>query len=104
MPRDCSTCPVHWLKQFLSYRGPYGKNLFQHRDGTSVTRDQVMTVLRKALTFLGVDSTKYGTHSFRIGRCTDLAMAGFSDAQLRQMGRWRSDAFRLYIRNDLIEC
>ena len=102
--RPCASCPVHWLKQYLAYRGPDGKNLYQFRDGKLVTRDHVMTVLRKALVFLGMDPSKYGTHSFRVGQCTDLAMGGYTDAQLRQIGRWRSDAFRLYVRQDLINC
>ncbi len=37
-------------------------------------------------------------HSFRIGAATFAAERGFSDAQIRSMGRWQSDAFRKYIR------
>ena len=102
--RPSPVCPVYWLTHFLSFRGPSGNTLFQLPYGKTVTQDQVMHVLRQALQFLGLNPDEYGTHSFRIGRCTDLTMAGYTDAQLRQIGRWRSDAFCLYIRPDIIEC
>ncbi|KAK6195007.1 hypothetical protein SNE40_000528 [Patella caerulea] len=38
------------------------------------------------------------THSFRIGGASLAAHNGLSDSQIRQLGRWRSDAFRKYIR------
>ena len=44
-------------------------------------------------------STRYKGHSFRIGAATFAAECGFSDAQIRLMGRWQSDAFRKYIRS-----
>ena len=34
-----------------------------------------------------------------IGAATFAAECGFSDAQIRSMGRWKSDAFRKYIRS-----
>ena len=46
----------------------------------------------------GLDSSKYKGHSFRIGAATFAASCGFSDAQIRAMGRWKSDVFRKYIR------
>ena len=103
-PRMSMSCPVYWLNQYLSFRGSLGTNLFQLPDGRALTRDHVMRVLRRALTFLDIDPLAYGTHSFRIGRCTDLACAGYTDQQLRQVGRWKSDAFKLYIRPEIIDC
>jgi hypothetical protein len=46
----------------------------------------------------GLDTMKYEGHSFRIGAATFSAECGFSDTQIRAMGRWRSDAFLKYIR------
>ena len=39
-----------------------------------------------------------GRHSFRIGAATFAAENGYSDAQIRLMGRWQSDVYRKYIR------
>ena len=46
-----------------------------------------------------LDPTKYKEHSFRIEAATLAAESGFSDAQIRLLGRWRSNAFRKYIRS-----
>ena len=37
-------------------------------------------------------------HSFRIGAATWAAAKGFTDTQIRQLGRWKSNAFLNYIR------
>ena len=35
-----------------------------------------------------------------IGAASHKADMGFSDAQIRTLGRWKSDAFRIYIRSE----
>jgi len=40
------------------------------------------------------------THSLRIGGACALAFAGYDDTQICKMGRWRSQAFREYIREN----
>eukprot|EP00741_Cyanophora_paradoxa_P002102 tig00000551_g2038.t1 len=37
-------------------------------------------------------------HSFRIGAATAAFEAGLPDYAIQLLGRWRSDAFQLYIR------
>jgi RES domain-containing protein len=39
-------------------------------------------------------------HSFRIGAASFAAEKSLSDAQVRFMGRWNSNAFRKYIRSN----
>lgn len=41
------------------------------------------------------------THSLRIGGACALALAGYDDTQICKMGRWWSQAFREYIRENL---
>jgi hypothetical protein len=55
-------------------------------------------ILRSVLTFCGFDSQRFKGHSFRIGASSEAARSGKSDAQIRLLGRWSSDAFRKYIR------
>lgn len=43
---------------------------------------------------------KYSGHSFRSGGATDLWHAGCRDHAIRLHGRWRSDAFYIYIRDN----
>ena len=54
--------------------------------------------LNRALRFCNLDPALYKLHSFRIGAATWAAAKGFSDTQIRQLGRWKSNAFLKYIR------
>ncbi|KAI0820425.1 hypothetical protein BC628DRAFT_1276145, partial [Trametes gibbosa] len=49
------------------------------------------------LTALGLDSSKYSGHSFRRGAATSAAAVGYADHEIQLLGRWRSDAYKLYI-------
>ena len=96
-------CPVHWLTRYLSLRGTKPGPLYITRTGTFVTRSQFCSVLDRTLAMAGLDKNCFGTHSFRIGRCTDMAREGFSDTQIKLVGRWKSDAFKKYIRPNIIQ-
>ena len=66
-------------------------------------RDAVKMAAR-ALDYEGTRGTPYNlinTHSLRIGGACALALAGYDDTQICKMGRWRSQAFREYIRENL---
>ena len=100
---DCKSpfCPVQavleYCKQRLLEPGP----LFQlHNHAVSV--HQFNAQLKACLAFCSLDSTRYKSHSFRIGAACHAAEKGFSDSQIRALGRWKSDAFKLYIRNDTL--
>ena len=45
-----------------------------------------------------LDPSRYKGHSFRIGAASYAADRGFSDAQIRMLGRWKSNAFLRYLR------
>jgi hypothetical protein len=94
-------CPINVTKMFLSRRGDTEGPLFAHPDGTPFTYTYIKRILTTILSFLGLDLSRYKGHSFRIGAATEAANAGFSDAQIRLMGRWKSDAFKRYIRPTL---
>ena len=53
--------------------------------------------LNHCLTFCGLDNSHYKPHSFRIGAASFPADQGFTDAQIRGLGRWKSDAFKVYL-------
>lgn len=42
---------------------------------------------------------KWGGHSLRVGACVYLYTKGFSEMELKFLLRWKSDAFRNYLRN-----
>ena len=57
------------------------------------TNIQYTAVLKKTLALLGHDTANYKSHSFRVGMATTLTLEGFTDDQIKAMGRWKSDCF-----------
>ena len=47
---------------------------------------------------MGLDPTRYRTHSLRIGGASMLAAAGRPDYEIQKLGRWKSLAFLEYIK------
>ena len=73
--------------------GPF----FISENGLSITRPQLVKVLKSQLTHLNYDATLYNTHSFWIGRASDMATEGYSENQIAMVGRWNSDAYKRYL-------
>ena len=91
-------CPVHAVKEYVKYRGSNPGPLFIHNDGRPIIRDQFCGKLRNSMKFIGLNPAFYKSHSFRIGAASHAARNGMSDSQIRHLGRWSSNAFKLYIR------
>ena len=53
--------------------------------------------IRREISF----SFRINTHSLRSGGANALALAGYSDTQIQNMGRWRGATFKEYVRNKL---
>ena len=97
--RRSDVCPVQSLLAYLSRRGFSNGPLFCTEDGRAVSRKIFTDYLALIFRTCGLDPAKYKGHSFRIGAATLAAENGFSDAQIRLLGRWKSDAFRKYTRS-----
>lgn len=91
-------CPVQAVEHYLAVRPQGGAAFLCHFDKSPLTRHQLQAILRKAATTAGLDSRLYTPHSFRIGAATAAAAAGCSPEQIMEGGRWRSSAYRTYIR------
>ena len=91
-------CPVEATQAFLRMRGNSRGPLFARPDGSAPTHSRVSGLLGTIFQACGLDIQRYKGHSFRIGAASEAAQRGFSDAQIRLMGRWKSDAFKKYIR------
>lgn len=95
---DRSLCPVASLQLYL-FLAPSGPGpLFRHQDGTPLTLSQFRTVFHRAVGCMGLDSRDYGLHSFRIGAATAADQLGLPQEIIQRLGRWRSGAFRYYVR------
>lgn len=100
LPResDISICPVRAFDKYTELCQS-DNLLFCHRDGSYVSRQQFSGVLGKCIAKTKYRAGHYRSHSFRIGRATDLAGQGVSNQQIMTMGRWRSECFKTYVRN-----
>ena len=96
---DRTFCCVTATQQFIQIR-PLSDVYFSiHLNGLPMTRSQFGGVLAKAIKALGLLMHVYTSHSFRIGRASDLASLGFPQDTIKRLGRWRSSAVDRYIRN-----
>lgn len=91
-------CPVQIILDYLTLRGVRPGPLFRLADGSPVPRAIFIDKLSMAIKYCGLDPSRYKGHSFRIGAASFAADAGMSDAQIRALGRWKSNAFQKYIR------
>ena len=85
---------------------PKGTNMFfscrRPSMGVVLTRDMYTSAIKKVAAHMGMDPSKYSTHSGRYAGATMLTAAGFPDhIIIQQMGRWKSDVFMKYIRFSL---
>ena len=90
-------CPVQTLIDYIKLRGYHQGPLFTCAAGGAISTHTFNIELRLALTFCGLDCSRYKSHCFRIGAACHASEKGFSDSQIRALGRWRSDVFRTYI-------
>ena len=91
-------CPVLALSRFLTVRGTVQGPLYAFANATPVSRNFFCNHLTKTLKYAGLDPDKYKGHSFRIGAATAAADSGLSETQIQTMGRWKSSAFKRYVR------
>ena len=104
LARDISSpfCPVTALFHYCKVRGDRPGPLFCYADVTSISAYQFNVELQRCLTYCGLDTSRYKSHSFRIGGACHAAEQGYSDAQIRALGRWKSDAFKVYLRSEVL--
>ena len=49
------------------------------------------------MAIIGLDPSLYSGHSFRRGAASATAAVGCADHEIQLLGRWHSDAYKLYI-------
>lgn len=98
LEKDSQLCPVKALIDYLSERGASEGPLYITPNKTPLVRHTFDHTVKRCLGFCRLDSSLYKGHSFRIGGATLAAERGMSDSQIRLLGRWKSEAFKKYIR------
>jgi len=93
-------CPVRAFQKWArkaSHRQP-GLPLFRLPDGTPLTSRKWNAVLRDRLKGFVPNPSVISSHSFRSGSATWLAQLGYSDSEIKAVGRWSSRCFEDYIK------
>ncbi|KAK1896224.1 Recombinase cre [Dissostichus eleginoides] len=75
--------------------------LFLTETGKMATRFWFQKHFHNVLHISGIFSEHYSSHSFRIGAASTAARLGISDQTIQVLGRWSSQAYHTYIRNNL---
>ena len=95
----CELCPVRIIKKYVDrYSTIQTQPLFTHCDGRPMSLQRFRQRLKQLLDLAGLPSKNFNTHSLRIGAATSAAREGVSARRIKQLGRWRSQAYLLYIR------
>jgi hypothetical protein len=96
--KDYDICPVRLMSLYLQVRGYSPGLLYKFENGDLLTRDHIMLQLKKSIYAIGLDPKHFNTHSFRIGKTTDMATQGNTSEQICIAGRWSSQAYKKYIK------
>jgi hypothetical protein len=87
------SCPVSSLCRYIRHLTYPSGPLFVFKNGTYLTRRKFAHLIQQCLPNINLN-----THSFRIGGASAAFAAGIPETTIRLLGRWASDAYRVYIR------
>ena len=90
-------CPISAMVAYIASRGPQPGPLFLFSDGSSLSRQRLVDLVRDCLRRAGLNEGSYAGHSFRIGAATTAAATGVEDSLIQTLGRWQSSAYLRYI-------
>ena len=91
-------CPVTHMLAYLVKRGANEGPLFLNSHGKPVSTSYFSAIFRATVVAAGLDPARYKPHCFRIGGTTRYAELGYEDSVIQRMGRWKSPAFKRYVR------
>ena len=96
--KDSPLCPVEATMEFAKIRGNQPGPLLMHFNGTFLSRYQFNQILAAALRLTRTQVKNVKAHSFRIGGATNAMFKGVPYEKIQEMGRWKSNAAKRYIR------
>ena len=70
------------------------------RKGRCFTVDELNLEVQRLMKLIGEEPSEYGSHSARIGGATALFKSGRGELDIRTMGRWDSEIYRIYVHAD----
>ena len=96
---DTSICPVRAVKKWMAATANYQPDqpAFRLADGSPLTASLFNRILDDRLSGY-LENCKISAHSFRSGAASMMASLGYSDKDVKAVGRWSSRAFELYVK------
>src|SRR5882672_5420381 len=92
------TCAVNALKSLFEYvPWPPEVPLFSQDSNAPLSRGKFIAQVKSNLAHAGFDASKFSGHSFRRGVASSAATVGLNDYEIQQLGRWRSNSYKLYV-------
>jgi site-specific recombinase XerD len=95
-------CPVQMYRRYEKSSTPSRATAFCHQDGKQLTPSYVRSTLYNIIEDLNLKPSEYNTHSFRIGKATEMYKDGCSDSTIMLAGRWTSSAYKKYIKPQIV--
>ncbi len=97
---DPIICPVKAVLELkrVTKQIPQGEPLCMFSKHEGITRREVDRVIKKTVACKGGRPSNYSTHSLRSGGATTMYKAGVEPMTIQQLGRWKSDTYKLYTR------
>ena len=94
------SCPVFLARLFfITYQPSRKSHFFTLRNKKRLSYVNVISTLRALLEQIGVDSSLYAGHSIKRGGAQSAADADFTLCDIKELGDWKSDSYRLYFQN-----
>ena len=90
-------CVSSAIMNYLPRRGQSPSPLFLLSNGQLLSQTLLTHWLKDFFAAAGIQGS-FSSHSFRIGAATVAARMGVPDHLIQAVGRWNSDAYKLYIR------
>ncbi len=90
------TCPVAALERLYTLNPQYPDALLFRLTSGAFSRNSMVSTLKKRISRLGLSQSDYSGYSFRKGAAQHAAGHGMLDEMIERLGRWTSNAFRLY--------
>jgi hypothetical protein len=98
--KDNVICPVTTLRRYLQIPGvKIDGPLFILHDKRFVTLGLLDKMIKRLSYECGHGVLSWSTYGLRIGGAMSLANAGVSASYLKKVGRWKSNAYLIYIRD-----
>ena len=102
---DSALSPYETIHKHIALRISQGAGpsdpLFTNEANQIATRCWFLHHFRQILSRSGIDPSHFSGHSLRVGAATSASRSGISDRVIKQLGRWSSQAYALYIRNNV---